>query len=109
MTATDEFVPTHPPRSGITERKPVHEDAPSTGFAKDHLQSFVERIIRLEEEKKALAEDIKDIYSEAKSTGFVPAALRKVVRIQRMDQSKKAAYDEVESILETYMAALGML
>lgn len=100
MPDADEFVPTHPPREAA-------ESGPNT--AKGQLRSFVDRIIRLEEEKASFAEDIKLVYSEAKSSGFVPKALRRVVKIQRMDQSQKAAHDEVETILETYMQALGML
>ena len=70
------------------------------------LKSVVERIERLEEEKKALAGDIKDIYSEAKANGFDAKALRKVVSLRRQDQ---AARREEEAVLATYMAALGML
>ena len=77
--------------------------------AAGRLRSLVERIVRIEEEKKGLSEDIRDIYGEAKSDGFEVKALRRVVRIQRMDQSQKAAHEEVETILETYLQSLGML
>ena len=70
------------------------------------LKTVVERIERLEEEKKALAGDIKDVYSEAKANGFDTKALRKVVSLRRQDQ---AARREEEAVLATYMAALGML
>jgi uncharacterized protein (UPF0335 family) len=70
------------------------------------LKSVVERIERLEEEKKALAGDIKDVYGEAKANGFDTKALRKVVQLRKQDQSERR---EEEAILATYMAALGML
>jgi uncharacterized protein (UPF0335 family) len=75
-------------------------------FAKDHLKAFVERIERLEEEKKALADDIKDVYGEAKSMGFDVKALRTIIRMRKEDADERK---EHESILETYMLALGML
>jgi len=78
-------------------------------YAADRLRSFIERIVKLEEEKKGLADDIRDVYGEAKSDGYEVKALRRVVRIQRMDQSQKAAHEEVETILETYLQSLGML
>jgi uncharacterized protein (UPF0335 family) len=81
----------------------------ATAFAESQLRSIIERIERLEEEKKGIADDIKDVYAEAKGNGYEVKALRRVVRIRRMDQSQKAAHDEVENILETYMQALGML
>jgi len=82
------------------------DDAPATRFAKDHLKAFVERIERLEEEKKALADDIRDVYGEAKATGFDAKALRAVVRLRKMDADERK---EQDAILETYLHALGML
>ncbi len=82
------------------------EDQPATRFAKDHLKAFVERIERLEEEKKALADDIRDVYAEAKGTGFDVKVLRTVVRMRKQDTDERK---EHEAILETYMHALGML
>jgi uncharacterized protein (UPF0335 family) len=82
------------------------EDAPATRFAKDQLKAFVERIERLEEEKKALADDIRDVYAEAKGTGFDVKALRTIVRLRKQDDNERR---EQEEILETYMHALGML
>lgn len=70
------------------------------------LKSVVERIEQLEEQKKALAGDIKDVYAEAKANGFDTKALRKVVQLRKQDQSQRR---EEEAILATYMAALGML
>jgi len=83
----------------------VKED-PATRFAKDHLKAFVERIERLEEEKKTIADDIRDVYAEAKSTGFDVKALRTIVRMRKEDADERR---EHEAILETYMHALGML
>jgi len=70
------------------------------------LKSVVERIERLEEEKKALSGDIKDVYTEAKANGFDTKALRKVVQLRKQDMAERR---EEEAILATYMAALGML
>ena len=81
-------------------------DQPATRFAKDHLKAFVERIERLEEEKKAIADDVRDVYAEAKSTGFDVKALRTIVRLRKVDVDERK---EHEAILETYMLALGML
>ena len=70
------------------------------------LQTIIERIEELEEEKAALAGDIKDVYSEAQSNGFDKKALKVVVNLRRKDAAKRA---EEQAILETYMSALGML
>jgi uncharacterized protein (UPF0335 family) len=75
-------------------------------FAKDHLKTFVERVERLEEEKKAIADDVRDVYAEAKSSGFDVKALRTVVRLRKQDVNERK---EQEAILETYLHALGML
>jgi uncharacterized protein (UPF0335 family) len=81
-------------------------EAPSTRFAKDQLRSIIERIERLEEEKKSIADDIRDVYAEAKGNGFDVKALRSIVRLRKQDAGQRA---EQETILETYMQALGML
>ena len=83
----------------------VNEE-PATRFAKDQLKALVERIERLEEEKKAIADDIRDVYAEAKATGFDATALRTIVRLRKQDADERK---EQETILETYMLALGML
>lgn len=70
------------------------------------LKAIVERIERLEEEKKALADDIRDVYLEAKGNGFDAKVLRKVISLRRQDAEKRA---EEEAVLDTYLAALGML
>ena len=82
------------------------QDQPATRFAKDHLKAFVERIERLEEEKKALADDIRDVYGEAKATGFDVKALRTIIKMRKEDTDERK---EHEAILETYLHALGML
>ena len=79
---------------------------PPPQVAKDHLKAFVERIERLEEEKKTIADDIKDVYAEAKANGYDVKALRSVVRLRKQDSDERK---EHEAILDTYLAALGML
>jgi uncharacterized protein (UPF0335 family) len=79
---------------------------PSERFAKDQLKAIVERIERLEEEKKTMSDDIRDIYAEAKGNGYDVKALRTIVRLRKQDANERA---EEETILETYMQALGML
>src|SRR5579862_7229740 len=74
--------------------------------ASDQLRSIVERVERLEEEQKSLAEDKRDVYAEAKANGFDTKTIRKVVKLRKMDAEKRA---EEEALLETYMHALGML
>ena len=78
----------------------------TTKFAKDQLKAFVERVERLEEEKKAMVDDIRDIYAEAKGNGFDVRALRTIVRLRKQDVNQRR---EHEAILDTYMTALGML
>ena len=73
--------------------------------AADELRLLIERIERLEEEKKAIADDVKDVYGEAKARGYDTKAMRKIVQIRR---KKKEEFQEEEAILDTYLAALGM-
>lgn len=75
-------------------------------FAKDQLKAFVERIERLEEDKKSIGTDIKDVYAESKSNGFDVKALRRIIALRKLDVTER---QEQEQIVETYMAALGML
>src|SRR5690606_14685437 len=77
-----------------------------TRFAKDQLKAIVERIERLEEEKKTISDDIRDVYAEAKGNGYDVKALRAIVRMRKQDTEKRR---EQEAVLETYMHALGML
>ena len=79
--------------------------AKAGGVAGDHLKSFIERIERLEEEKKALADDIRDVYSEAKANGFEVKIMRQIVKIRKMDKDE---LDEQEALFDTYLLALGM-
>ena len=74
--------------------------------AADELRLLIERAERLEEEKKAISDDIKDVFGEAKARGYDTKALRKIMQIRK---KKKEEFQEEEAILETYMAALGML
>src|SRR5690242_5033996 len=76
------------------------------GIAGEQLKSFIERIERLEEEKRVLRADIKDVYAEAKGSGFDTAIMRQIIRIRRMDQDD---VDEQETLLDIYKRALGML
>jgi uncharacterized protein (UPF0335 family) len=76
------------------------------GIAGERLKSFVERIERLEEEKQALAADIKEVYAEAKGNGFDTRIMRQVIRLRRMD---KDDLDEQETLLDVYKRALGMV
>jgi uncharacterized protein (UPF0335 family) len=78
----------------------------ATGIAQGQLRSIVERIERLEEEKAALAADIKEVYAEAKGNGFDIKILRKVIRLRKVDRVER---EEEEALLDVYMAALGML
>ena len=75
-------------------------------FAKDRLKAFVERVEKLEEEKKAISDDVRDVYAEAKANGYDIKALRTVVKLRKMDINERK---EQEAVLETYMHALGML
>lgn len=75
-------------------------------FAKDQLRSFCERVERLEEEKKALADDIKEVFAEAKGAGLDVKTLRQIVRERKMD---RADWQESQAMLELYRGALGML
>lgn len=74
------------------------------GVAADRLRSFVERIERLEEEKQALAADIREVYSEAKGAGFDVKVLRQLIRLRKMDSDDRS---HMEAILDTYERALG--
>ncbi|MEQ9325969.1 MAG: DUF2312 domain-containing protein [Rhodospirillales bacterium] len=75
------------------------------GIASERLQSFIDRVERLEEEKKNLMDDIKDVFAEAKATGFDVKIMRQVLRLRKLD---KADRQEQEHLLELYKRALGM-
>ena len=76
------------------------------GITGERLRSFIERNERLEEEKQALAEDIKEVFAEAKGTGFDVKIMRKIIRMRKQDLNDRK---EEEALLETYMAAIGMI
>lgn len=82
---------------------PSKEDAGHT--ARQQLRTIVERIERLEEEKKVIADDIKDVYGEAKANGYDTKVLRRVIAIRKQDQNERL---EQEAVLDTYLHALGM-
>ena len=77
----------------------------TAGIAADRLRSLVERIERLEEERKALGNDVNDIYAEAKSAGFDVKVLRQVIRLRKLDP---AEIEEQDTLLDLYRRALGM-
>jgi uncharacterized protein (UPF0335 family) len=81
------------------------EQSNVTDISGNRLKSFLERIERLEEEKKALAEDIRDVYGEAKSTGFEPKIMRKIVTLRKTNLEKRR---EEQELLDLYMSAIGM-
>lgn len=83
-----------------------HNSEAVTQFSKDQLRSVIERIERLEEEKKTISEDIRDVYAECKGNGYDVKALRTIVRMRKQDAGERA---EQEALLETYMHALGMI
>ena len=74
-------------------------------FAKDQLKAVIERIERLEEEKKTTSDDIREVYAEAKGNGFDTKIMRQVVRLRKLD---KADRQEAEAVLDLYLSALGM-
>ena len=81
----------------VTDNQPV---------AASQLRSYVERIERLEEEKKSISEDVREVYAELKGNGFDPKAVRELVRLRKQDQSER---QEAEAVLELYKQALGMI
>jgi uncharacterized protein (UPF0335 family) len=89
----------------LEKRREATADVAETGVAAEELKQFVERIERLEEEKKALSDDIRDVYAELKGRGFDAKAIRQIVKIRKQDHSERM---EMEAILELYMQALNM-
>jgi uncharacterized protein (UPF0335 family) len=89
----------------IAKQTSSDEGVTSAAVNAGHLRAFIERVEKLEEEKKALSDDIKDVYAEAKGNGFDVKILRKIVSIRRQDNDKRR---EEEEILDLYLAALGM-
>ena len=87
------------------QRQAESEDTEVGGIAVDRLRSIIERVERLEEERKALAGDIKDIFSEAKSAGFDVKVIRQLISLRKKEPSE---VEEQESLLDLYRRALGM-
>ena len=88
-----------------TQTAEMVDDPQVGGIAADRLRSIIERIERLEEERKALGNDIKDIYSEAKSAGFDVKVLRKLISLRKVEAKDR---EEMDGLLDVYMRALGM-
>jgi uncharacterized protein (UPF0335 family) len=80
-------------------------DLAEGNVAADELRLLIERIERLEEEKKAIADDVRDVYAEAKARGYDPKTMRAVVRLRKMENHVR---EEAEALLDTYKAALGL-
>lgn len=76
------------------------------GVSGQHLRQFIERIERLEEDKKVIAEDIKEVFAEAKANGFDVKIMRKVLSLRKLDAAER---EEIESLIDVYKAALGMI
>ena len=79
--------------------------ADTGGIARDQIRFIIERIERLEEEKQALADDVREVYAEAKANGFDTKILRQVIRIRKQDSAER---QEQEALLDLYLHALGM-
>ena len=75
------------------------------GVSGDRLKQLIERIERLEEEKAGLAEDVRDVYAEAKSAGFETKIMRAIVKLRKMDREKRQEHEE---LLELYKSAIGL-
>jgi uncharacterized protein (UPF0335 family) len=77
----------------------------NSGIAGDHLRSFIERVERLEEEKAAIASDIREVYAEAKGTGFDTKIMRQIVKLRKMEPNDR---QEQRNLLDTYAHAIGL-
>lgn len=89
-------------KEDLFEHDPTHLGNAQTG----HLRAFIERVEKLEEEKKAIADDVKEVYSEAKGAGFDVKIMRKIVAIRKLDREKWKAEEQVRDL---YLSALGLL
>jgi uncharacterized protein (UPF0335 family) len=89
----------------MIDQEEPRADTDVGGIASDRLRSIIERVERLEEERKALSDDIKDIFTEARSAGFNPKVLRQIIRIRKQEP---ADVEEQENLLDLYRRALGM-
>ncbi|MEO0496272.1 MAG: DUF2312 domain-containing protein [Pseudomonadota bacterium] len=78
----------------------------ATGFAREQLRSFIERVERLEEQKKEIGEEISDVFAEAKGNGFDVKVMRQIIRLRKVDASQR---EEEDAVRDLYLTALGML
>jgi uncharacterized protein (UPF0335 family) len=93
-------------KSNLKQKEAPKKDASDVGgVSGTRLKSFIERVERLEEEKAAIAEDVRDVYGEAKATGFDPKIMRKIVSLRKSNLEKRR---EEQELLELYMSAIGM-
>ncbi|MFZ4762033.1 MAG: DUF2312 domain-containing protein [Alphaproteobacteria bacterium] len=93
--------------TGFPKPKLVEENAGgSFGFAPEQLRQLIERIERLEEEKEGIANDIREVFAEAKGVGFDVKIIRQILKIRKMDKEER---QETEELLDVYMQALGMV
>jgi uncharacterized protein (UPF0335 family) len=92
-------------RASALNPNPEEHELAEGSIAADELRLLIERIERLEEEKKAIADDVKDVYAEAKARGYDAKAMRTIVRLRKMETHDR---QEMEAILDTYKAALGL-
>jgi uncharacterized protein (UPF0335 family) len=90
---------------GTVAKFPRNDDEGPADVSGKRLKSFIERVERLEEEKAGLADDIKEVYAEAKGTGFEPRIMRRLIKLRKMDIEKRREEDE---LMEIYKTALGM-
>jgi len=94
------------PETGeIVNEEPFDGRIGDNSIGGDALRLYIERVERLSEEVKGLQDDIKDVFLEARSTGFDPKTMRTIIRLRKMDKNSR---DEMEALLETYLSALGM-
>lgn len=93
-------------KSNLKQKDAPKKDASDVGgISGNRLKSFIERVERLEEEKAAISEDVRDVYGEAKATGFDPKIMRKIVSLRKSNLEKRR---EEQELLELYMSAIGM-
>lgn len=92
-------------KSNLKQKETENEANDVGGVSGARLKAFIERVERLEEEKAAIAEDIRDVYGEAKATGFSPKIMRKVISLRKSNLEKRR---EEQELLELYMSAIGM-
>jgi uncharacterized protein (UPF0335 family) len=90
----------------MPDGSPVSKKVKAGPISADRLKSFVERIEKLEEERKAIGGDIRDVYSEAKGVGYDVKTMRKIISIRKVDAAER---DEQEQLLDVYKHALGMV